>query len=151
MIDKKLIIKKETEEVLSKMINQFKVEVSEDSGIFNIMINSDNEASIIIGKNGETIRSLQRILEVIFYKKFNEPLEILVNVNNFWDERKNKIEELADKFANKTIKTNSPAYISNLSSYERKIIHEYISKKYPQLKTYSQGEGKSRKLVIDLN
>lgn len=143
------IIKKETENLLSKMINSFEVVVEEDSEIFQILIKTD-EASVVIGKHGETIRAIQKILEVIFYKIFNQRVEILVNVNDFREKQKERLEILASEYAEKTISSHSASFIKNLSSYERKIVHEYIAKKYPDLTTYSLGEGRERRLVIDL-
>ncbi|GIW64261.1 MAG: hypothetical protein KatS3mg092_0194 [Patescibacteria group bacterium] len=46
--------------------------------------------------------------------------------------------------------THSPSFIRGLSSYERKLIHEFITKNFSDLTTYSIGEGKERRLVIDL-
>lgn len=149
-MDKTETIKKETEEILSKMINKFTVEIKQEDKIYHIIIKADEEASTVIGRHGETIRSLQKILEVIFYKKFNEPVEVLVNVNDFREKQKERLEALASQYAEKTLLSHSPSFIRNLSSYERKLIHEYITGKYPDLTTYSIGEGKDRRLVIDL-
>lgn len=143
------IIKKETETLLSKMINSFEVVVEDDNGIFQILIKTD-EASVVIGKHGETIRAIQKILEVIFYKIFNERVEILVNINDFREKQKERLEILASEYAEKTISSHSASFIRNLSSYERKIVHEYITKNYPNLTTYSIGEGRERRLVVDL-
>ncbi|GAB4219188.1 MAG: hypothetical protein Fur009_4070 [Candidatus Microgenomates bacterium] len=144
------VIKNETEGLLSKMINNFKVEVVEELGVYHIIIKTDEEASTVIGRHGETIRSLQKILEVILFKKFGEGVEILVNVNDFREKQKERLEVLATEYAEKTQANHSPSFIRNLSSYERKLIHEFITKKYPDLTTYSIGEGKDRRLVIDL-
>ncbi|MGB9883060.1 MAG: protein jag [Microgenomates group bacterium] len=144
------IIKKETEELLKKIIDNFTVEVVEELGVYQIVIKSDEEASVVIGRHGETIRAIQKILEVILYKKFGQSVEILVNVNDFREKQKERLEVLANEYAQKTQMTGSPSFIRNLSSYERKLIHEYITQKYPDLTTYSIGEGRDRRLVIDL-
>ncbi len=144
------IIKKETEELLKKIIDNFTVEVVEELGVYQIVIKSDEEASVVIGRHGETIRAIQKILEVILYKKFGQSVEILVNVNDFREKQKERLEVLANEYAQKTQMTGTPSFIRNLSSYERKLIHEYITQKYPDLTTYSIGEGRDRRLVIDL-
>ena len=144
------IIKKETEELLSKMINNFTVEVEEELGVYQIVIKTQEEGATVIGRHGETIRAIQKILEVILYKKFNEAVEILVNVNDFREKQKERLEILANEYAEKTRTSQSPSFIRNLSSYERKLIHEYITKNYPDLTTYSTGEGRDRRLVIEV-
>lgn len=149
-MDKLNTIKSETEALLSKMVNSFTVEVEDDSGIFHVIIKTDEEVSTVIGRHGETIRAIQKILEVILYKKFNERVEILVNVNDFREKQKERLEILASEYAEKTQSGHSPSFIRNLSSYERKLIHEYITKNYPELTTYSIGEGRERRLVVDM-
>lgn len=149
-MEKVEIIKSETEALLKKIIEKFEVEVQEDNGVFYIIIKAEEEAPTVIGRHGETIRAIQKILEVILYKKFNEPVSILVNVNDYREKQKERLESLAAEFASKTQSIKEPTSIRNLSSYERKIIHEYITKNYPDLTTYSVGEGRDRRLVVDL-
>lgn len=149
-MDKQNAIKAATEELLSKMIDTFEVEVSEDEGVYQILIKAEDEAPTVIGRHGETIRALQKILEVMLYKQFGEPLSILVNVNDYREKQRERLEGLANQFAQKATETKEPAYIRGLSSYERKMIHEYVTANYPDLTTYSVGEGKDRNLVINL-
>jgi len=149
-MDKISTIKSETEALLSKMINNFTVTVEEDNGIFQVIIKTDEEVSTVIGRHGETIRAIQKIIEVILYKKFKEAIEVLVNVNDFREKQKERLEILASEYAEKTQTSHSPSFIRNLSSYERKLIHEYVTKNYPELTTYSIGEGRDRRLVVDM-
>lgn len=146
-MDKKEIIKKEVEELVRKIINEFTVEIEEKEGVYHVKINT-NEAATIIGRYGETIRSLQKIIEVIAFKKFQQPIQILVDVNDYRDKQKDKLESLARKMAEKSLSSGESTYLEKLSSFERKMIHEYISHNYPQLESYSEGEGRGRRLVI---
>ncbi len=149
-MDKLDLIKKETEELVSKIVDNFSVEIKEVDGVYNIDIQSENEASVIIGRHGETIRSIQKLLEVILYKKLQESVEILVNVNDFREKQKEKLEVLANEYGEKVRTTNESMVLRNLSAYERKIIHEYISNNFSDLKSYSIGEGRDRRLVIEI-
>jgi spoIIIJ-associated protein len=146
-MEKKEVIKKEVEELVKKIIDNFQLEIEEDEGMYHITIKTD-EAATIIGRYGETIRSLQKIFEVIFYKKFNQPINIVFNVNDYHQKQKEKLEDLARKMAEKTLSTGDPSYLEKLSSFERKIIHQFISNNYPQLESYSEGEGRGRRLII---
>jgi spoIIIJ-associated protein len=148
-MDKVQIIKTEAEALLAKMINKFEVEVSDDGGVFQVIIKADEEVSTVIGRHGETIRAIQKILEVILYKTFNERVEILVNVNDFREKQKERLETMAREYAEQTKSTGTASYIRSLSSYERKLIHEYITANFPDLSTTSVGEGRERQLVIE--
>ena len=149
-MDKVKLIKKETEELLAKIIDKPDVEVTEDDGIYHVTIKSEEDAPVVIGRHGETIKAIQKILEVVLYKKVGESVEILVNVNDYREKQKERLEELADRFAQKTQELKSASYIRGLSSYERKLVHEYVTQNYPDLASYSTGEGRDRRLVIDL-
>lgn len=149
-MDKTQTIKTEAEELLGKMITKFEVEIADDGGVFQVIIKTDEEVSTVIGRHGETIRAIQKILEVILYKKFNERVEILVNVNDFREKQKERLETMAREYADQTKATGTAGYIRSLSSYERKLIHEFITANYPDLATSSIGEGRERQLVIEV-
>jgi len=143
------IIKEEAENLIKKMIDEFEIDIKKEDKVYQIKIKTDKEASIIIGRHGETIRSIQKLLDVVLFKRFKTPINVLVNVNDFREKQKEKLEKIAQKMAQKTIEEKKPNFIQNLSPYERKLVHEYIGKNYPLLTTYSTGEGKERQLVID--
>lgn len=149
-MDKTQTIKSTTEELLTKMISDFTVEVVEDKEVFQIIIKTETDAPTVIGRHGETIRALQKILEVMFFKQFNEPLSILVNVNDYREKQKERLESMATQYASSVQNSKEPTYIRGLSSYERKMIHEYITTNYPDLTSYSVGEGRDRRLVVNL-
>lgn len=149
-MDKAQTIKTETEALLGKMIDKYEVEVAENEGIFQVVIKTEDEVSTVIGRHGETIRAIQKILEVILYKQLGEAVDILVNVNDFREKQKEKLEALASEYAAKAENSGEPVEIKNLSSYERKLIHEYITANFPSLSTFSIGEGRDRKLIIEL-
>ncbi len=148
-MDKIETIKQEAQDLLSRIVDQFEVDVTEDAGVYHVTIKTEAEVPVVIGRHGETIKAIQKILEVVMYKKAGESVEILVNVNDYREKQLERLHELANRYAQKALDYRSPSYIRGLSSYERKMIHEYITKEYPELSSYSTGEGRDRRLVID--
>jgi len=148
-MDKVETVKTETEGLLSKLIETYTLEVSEDAGAYQIVIKTE-EAPTIIGRHGETIRAIQKILEVILYKKLQESVHVLINVNDYREKQQERLEYMAGQYADKVAESHQPESVFHLSSYERRIIHQYITTNYPDLASYSVGEGRDRKLVIDL-
>ncbi len=55
------IIYQEVDVLLKKIIDEFSLEVKEENNIFQINIKSKSQASIIIGRYGETIKAIQKI------------------------------------------------------------------------------------------
>ena len=149
-MDKLKIVETEAKELLSKIIDNVDIEVSEDHGLFHILIKTEEEAPVVIGRHGETIKAIQKILEVVMYKKTGASVELLVNVNDYREKQKERLVEIAERSAQKAIEFKSASYVRGLSAYERKVIHEYVTNKYPELASYSTGEGRDRRLVVDL-
>lgn len=143
-------VKTEAEALLSKMINTFEIEVEEEEGVYHVIIKTEADAPTVIGRHGETIRAIQKILEVVLYKSVGEAVHILVNVNDYREKQKDRLTSLASQMADKTKSSHRPTHVRGLSSYERKVVHEYVTTEYPDLTTYSIGEGRDRHLVIDL-
>ncbi len=149
-MDKTETIRQETEELVKKMIDKYEIDIEEEDGIHHVIIRTEEEAPTIIGRHGETIRSIQKILEVILYKKLGEPVNILVNVNDYREKQRERLETLAKQSIDRVKQEQKPVYLRGFSSYERKIIHEYITQNFPEFTTYSIGEGKDRRLVVNL-
>ena len=105
-MDKKETIKTEVTELLNKMINKFELEIEEDGGMFQVLIKAEDEAPTVIGRHGETIRAIQKILEVVLYKKLGEPVDLLVNVNDYREKQKERLEGIATEMAEKTKASN---------------------------------------------
>ena len=148
-MDKTETVKTETEGLLSKLITTYTIDVKEDAGAYQIVIQTE-EAPTIIGRHGETIRAIQKILEVILYKKLQESVRVLINVNDYREKQQERLEYMASQYADKVVESHQAESVFHLSSYERRIIHQYITNNYPDLASYSVGEGRDRKLVIDL-
>jgi len=142
-------VRTETETLLKKIVSQYTLDVVEDAGAFQIVIKTE-EAPSLIGRHGETVRAFQKLLEVMLFQQFKEPVRILINVNDYREKQTERLNEMAREYAQKTLDTRTANSISELSSYERRIVHQLITTEFPDLASYSVGEGRDRQLVIDL-
>jgi len=148
-MDKREIVRTETEALLKKIVSQYTLDVVETTGALQIVIKTE-EAPSLIGRHGDTVRAFQKILEVMLFQQFKEPVRLLINVNDYREKQTERLNEMAREYAQKTIESKTAGYLSDLSSYERRIIHELITTEFPDLTSYSVGEGRDRQLVIDL-
>ena len=144
------IIQKQTESLLNKIIETYTLSIEEQDDTFHILIETEEEAAIIIGKHGDTIRAIQKMLEVILYKQTGKSLQLLVDVNDYRIKQKERLEYLALQQANHTRKARVPSFLKGFSAYERKIIHEHIIENCKDLTSYSIGSGRDRRIVINL-
>jgi len=148
--EKLTLIKREAEELVAKLISDFKLQVVEDEDVFRIKIKTETEPATLIGRHGETIRAVQKILEVVLYKKLGESTNIIVNVNDFREKQQERLQEKVQEIAERVRNESRPIYFRNLNSYERKLIHQHITDSFPDLTTISVGEGQNRQLIIKL-
>lgn len=147
-MEKETILKQLVEELLQKIDINAEVVISLEEERYIVQLNTESDAPFLIGRFGETLLSLQRIIEAMMYKKINEETNILINVNDYRERQRERLEKIADNLAQRVIEQGRDAYLRSFSSYERKIIHEYIGTKYPDLVSHSEDEGEERKLVI---
>ncbi|HLL61095.1 MAG TPA: R3H domain-containing nucleic acid-binding protein [Candidatus Nitrosocosmicus sp.] len=149
-MNKEEIIKTQVEELLNKLTVTASVDVTQEDDRYVVQLNTDTDAPFLIGRYGETLISFQRVLEAMLYKKSDEEVHLLINVNDYREKQKERLESIADNLAHRVQEQGREAYLRSFSAYERKIIHEYIGKNYPNLHSRSEDDGTSRKLVISL-
>lgn len=124
----------------------FEIE-EKDEGVF-VSIDAV-DPGILIGRNGETLASLQLILNLIASRQMpGEDLKrIIVDVSSW---RKSKEEELAHKarsWAAKVLETGQPLELEPMPAWQRRIVH-ITTEETEGVKSESIGEGPERRLVI---
>ena len=117
-------------------------------GNVEVDINGDN-TGYLIGYRGDTLNSLQVILNNIASKNVDEKVKVLLNINGYREKREKDLEILASKIAGTVIKTKKSITLEPMSAYERKIIHTKLQSN-DKVKTYSIGEEPHRKVVVAL-
>ena len=144
---------KTTKEIISKLLKllgaeKIKIKASQkrDEGIVHLNINC-LDPDILIGERGETIFSLQLILSLMIYKKLGRWQRILVNINDYLEQRAESLKSMALDVAQRVKFSGKEERMPFLNSAERRIIHLVLVDS-PDVATESIGEGRERRLVI---
>ena len=124
------------------------VEFSEDGNRhFTLNIKTEENTSLIIGKRGSTLNSLQFLVNN-YAKKFSSHFfRIEVDCDDYRESRKKTLEELALNLAKKSKKIGRPVELEPMTSVERKIIHNALTG-IKNVETESRGDEPYRYLVI---
>lgn len=93
------------------------------------------------------VDSLNLLMQLIA-KKNGEPA-IVIDINNYRQERENLISELARAAAKKVLATKQEVSLPAMNSYERRLVHMALAV-HPEVKTESIGEGRDRYVIIKL-
>ncbi|MBF8807102.1 MAG: protein jag [Enterococcus lacertideformus] len=103
---------------------------------------------ILIGKHGKTLNALQYLAQVFIHRVAKNKLSVVVNVGNYREKRQEIIQRLAERTAEKAIRTNQPIFLEPMPAFERKQIHAALSKN-EYVKTHSEGDEPYRYLVVE--
>ncbi|MGZ9585970.1 RNA-binding cell elongation regulator Jag/EloR [Paenibacillus marinisediminis] len=108
-----------------------------------------DDLGLIIGRRGQTLDSLQYLTNLVANRYSDQHLRIVLDAEQFRDRRKQTLEALAERLANKVIRTRKEVVLEPMSPQERKIIHAKLQD-HGKVKTYSKGEDPNRRIVIAL-
>ncbi len=106
---------------------------------------SDN--SILIGRNGRTLSSLQNLIRSSVSNKIGMFVNIILDVENYKIKQEHNIERLAKKLAKEVLRTKEPITMDSMNSYERRLVHNALAN-FKGISSDSEGEEPNRRIVI---
>ena len=101
----------------------------------------------LIGFRGRNLASIQLVLSLIVKNKLGEWVRILLDVNNYRQEQKDRLVQMAQGLAQKVLATGEQVIMANMSSYERRLCHMALQE-IEGIESESEGEGEERHIVI---
>lgn len=122
------------------------VDVHEEDGFFHLNINAENNA-ILIGKNGQTLQSMNMVLKSAASSEFKKRVGVLIDINGYKEEKYQKVCSLAKRVAKSVQRTKTDAVLDPMPADERKAIHNCLTN-MRNISTVSEGEGNQRRLKI---
>jgi len=120
------------------------VEIEEN--IFVVTLDSNNN-SIIIGKDGKSMKSMQILVKQNIISKTGINVKINLDVSGYKEKKLNHLENNIKKIASEVIQSKIDAKLDAMNSYERRFVHSIINE-YTMLETKSEGEEPNRYIVI---
>ena len=118
----------------------------DDEGNYSVIINAENNA-ILIGKNGQTLEAIKTVTNAAANAQFKCRVHMSVDVNGYKEERYEKLRQTVERIAKTVVKTKVSARLGELTSDERKVVHQHLST-MPHVRTESEGDGNNRRLKI---
>jgi len=109
---------------------------------------ADEEAmGLLIGRRGETLRSLQFMVNLLVSRRVQRWPQVVVDVGNYRQRRQESLEGLARRMAERVRQSGRPLTLEPMGAYERRIVHLAL-RGDTTIYTQSAGEGETRKVVI---
>jgi spoIIIJ-associated protein len=132
--------------IVDTITTDAKISVEENAERLCFNVNGGN-AGILIGKRGQTLDAIQTIVEKAVNKRNENRIRVLVDIEGYLEARKENLENMAIRLAEKSKKIGKPISLGQMNAYDRRIVHIAL-KDFPEVLTRSRGEGPLRKLVI---
>lgn len=119
----------------------------EDGPAFSVDIASD-DSSLLIGKYGANLDSLQFILAVrLKTLSGDDNFEVYVDIDGFRKQKEEKLTKMALAVAQDVARSGKPEPLFNLKPSERRVVHMALTD-HPSVISESEGEGVDRHLVV---
>lgn len=143
---KKEQAKKFLEEVLrlAKIPGLVKAELA-DKKVF-LTIQGDG-SGILIGKRGQTLDSLQYMVNKVVNRHPEDRVPIIVDTENYRNRREAKLVSIAHRLGDRAKRQGITVATELLNPQERRVIYLALQN-HPDLMAKSEGEGKLKRVVI---
>jgi len=126
---------------------EIKAELKDDATL-HVEMNGD-ELGILIGHHGETLDALQYLTRLAINRDDEEFVRVLLDSESYRAKREESLIRLANRMANRALKTGRRVSLEPMNPYERRIIHSALQAR-EDVMTHSEGEEPRRHLVITL-
>lgn len=134
------------EDVLTFFGANLAVHATVEDDVIELSVPSSELNAFLIGRNAETLRSLQYLVSTTLRAKNGELNRVNVDIANYKKQRADKVAAQTEEWIKKVRETGEP-YIGNLNAADRRIVH-HVASDYSDIETHSEGEGRERKIVI---
>lgn len=106
------------------------------------------KAALLIGKRGATLNAMQQLTQLVINKSAKSFMLVKLDVENYRERRQLALEQLAERMADKAVRSGRKVTLEPMPSYERKIIHNALANRV-DIETHSEGTEPNRYLVIE--
>lgn len=144
---------KEAKEFLAKVLDKMKIEADilvkeEENNLYIELVGT--KMGSIIGYRGETLDALQYLVSLVINRTHDiEYKRVILDTENYRSKREATLKKVAQKTANKVIKSKKPFKLEPMNPYERRIIHSALQESESVI-TYSEGNEPYRRVVVDV-
>ena len=122
------------------------IESQRKDNFIKLTLHSENN-SILIGRDGRTLSSLQNLIRTSVSNQTGIYFNIILDVENYKVKKEHNIERLAKKLAKEVLRTKEPITMDSMNSYERRLVHNALAN-FKGITSDSEGEEPNRRIVI---
>jgi spoIIIJ-associated protein len=126
-------------------INVEVVAKTEDD-VIELDVPSTEINSLLIGRNAETLRSLQYLVSTVLRNKDAAVWRVNIDIADYKKQRAERVAKEARVWIEE-VRKNGSSHIAHLNPADRRIVHQ-VATEYSDIRTFSEGEGHERTITI---
>jgi spoIIIJ-associated protein len=138
--------KKYLEDLLTFFSANLTVTSTCDDDVIELAVPSSELNSLLIGRNAETLRSLQYIVSTVLRNKDAALTRVNIDIADYKKQRAERVAVQAREWI-ETVRRTGDSFVATLNAADRRIVH-HIASEYSDIRTFSDGEGRERKITI---
>ncbi|MBX7111757.1 MAG: Jag N-terminal domain-containing protein [Dehalococcoidia bacterium] len=108
---------------------------------------ASHELGLLIGRRGETLASLQYLLNVLVSTKYGNDHVFAIDIDQYKRRREQTLVAMAQRIAAEVRETGDVITLEPMSAAERRIIHVTLAEE-PGVRTESVGQGQNRQVEV---
>jgi spoIIIJ-associated protein len=117
-----------------------------DDEVIELSVPSNTMNSLLIGRNAETLRSLQYVVSTVLRNKDAVLTRVNIDIAGYKKQRADRLAKQAQEWIEEVRRTGDSRIVS-MNAADRRIIHQ-VASEYSDIQTFSEGEGRDRKITI---
>ena len=129
-------------------VNGFVDGVVTEEGTIALNVTGEN-MGVVIGCRGDTLDALQYLTSLYVNKGSEDYIRVTLDTENYRAKREEALRRLANRMANRAVKTGRKVVMEPMNPYERRILHSALQQN-DAVTTHSEGEEPNRHVVITL-
>jgi len=122
------------------------VVASTEDDVIELAVPSTDLNSLLIGRNAETLRSLQYLVSTVLRNKDAAVWRVNIDIADYKKLRAERVAKEARVWI-ETVRKTGDSYIAHLNPADRRIVHQ-VATEYDDIRTFSEGEGTDRTITI---
>lgn len=138
--------KKYLEDIISFFGVNVTVEATCEDDVIELIVPTSDLNSVLIGRNAETLRSLQYIISTTLRSKEAALTRVNVDIADYKKQRAEKVAAQAREWI-EGVRQTGDSYVANLNAADRRVVHR-VAGEYDDIRTFSEGEGRERSIII---
>lgn len=138
--------KKFLQDIISFFGENIEVTAATEDDVINLHVESSELNSILIGRNAETLRSLQYLVSTSLRNQNAALTRVNVDVADYKKQRDEKLAEKARGWIEE-VRATGDSHVARLNASDRRVVHQ-VASEYEDIETFSEGEGRDRHIII---